>query len=77
MDNVTQKDQKTMVNSSGNAPGREVPIAKDIPSNKLEGILGADAYADFPQSTTMNFETYSTRQDALVAALGNKDSVKG
>lgn len=68
---------KTMVNSPGNAPGREVKVAMDIPSNGLEKMLGADAYADFPTSITKSYETYSNRMDALVEALGNKDSVKG
>lgn len=67
---------KTMVQGSKEV-GRTVEVAKDIPSNSLEGKLGADAYAEFPESTTMNFETYSKRQDALVEALGNKDSAKG
>jgi len=69
-------DVKTMVQASGQV-GREVKPTMDIASNKLEGMLGADAYADFPESTTMSFETYSKRQSALVDALGNKDSVKG
>ncbi len=70
---------KTMVQSKDNPAdkARTVEVAKDIPSNKLEGMLGADAYADFPESTTMSFETYSTRQSDIVDALGNKDSVKG
>ncbi len=74
---MTQSDQKTMVNSPNNAPGRTIEVATDIPSNKLEGMLGADAYADFPTSTTMSFETYKGRMPALEEALGNKDSVKG
>lgn len=72
-------DQKTMLNSKGNSEteARTVEVAKDIPSNKLEGMLGADTYADFPDSTTMAFETYSKRADGLSQALGNRDSAKG
>lgn len=75
MDNA----QKIMVNSPSNSEdkGRTVEIAKDIPSNDLESRLGADVYADFPTSKTQAFETYSNRMDALVGALGNKDSAKG
>ena len=69
-------DNKTMVQASSEV-GRKVEVTNDIPSSSLESMLGADAYADFPASTTMSFETYSTRMDSLVEALGNKDSVKG
>lgn len=69
-------DNNTMVQGSKTV-GREVPIATDIASNQLEGILGADVYADFPSSKTTSYETYSQRIPALVEALGNKDGVKG
>lgn len=77
MDTTTQK---TMVNSkpeAGEMKGKTVEVAKDIPSNSLEGMLGADAYAEFPDSTTMNFVTYENRRESLVEALGNRDSAKG
>jgi len=75
----TLPGNKTMVNSAGNSPekGRTVEVALDIHTNPLEAKLGADAYADFPSSQTMSYETYSDRMDALSTALGNKDSVKG
>ena len=74
---IVNSDQKIMATSAGTQPGRKVEVAKDIPSNSLEKMLGADSYADFPASTTISFETYSTRRDALVEKLGNKDSVQG
>lgn len=72
-------EHQTMVNSKSNSAekGRTVEVSNDIPSNKLEGLIGADAYGAFPASTTMAFETYSQRADALSKNLGNKDSVKG
>jgi hypothetical protein len=71
------QSDSTMVKSPGNQPGRKVEVSKDIPSNPLERMLGADAYSEFPQSITMSFETYPKRMDALSNALGNKDTVKG
>lgn len=70
---------KTMIQSPSNSDmkGRTVPVAKEVNSNPLEKMIGADVYADFPESTTMSFETYSTRAKALSDALGNNDSVKG
>lgn len=72
-------DQKTMLNSKGNGEttGRTVEVTKEIASNKLEGMLGADAYAEFPTSITMAYETYSNRVDGLSNTLGNRDQVKG
>lgn len=68
--------QKTMAQGSKEV-GREVPVATDIPTNKLEKMLGADTYAEFPASVTMSFETYPKRMATLEAVLGNKDEVKG
>jgi len=67
---------KTMAQASKEV-GRTVTPATDIHSNKLESMLGADSYSEFPASTTMSFETYPKRIETLSAALGNKDSVKG
>lgn len=67
---------KTMVQKSGDV-NPTIEVAMDISSNKLEKMLGADAYADFPTSTTMAYETYDKRSAALTEALGNRDSVKG
>lgn len=67
---------KTMVEGS-KAVNPTIEVATDIKSNKLEKMLGADAYAEFPASTTMSFDTYDKRSAALTDALGNKDSVKG
>ena len=74
---IVNSDQKTMATSAGTQPGRKVEVSTDIPTNSLEKMLGADSYANFPASTTISFETYSTRRDALVEKLGNKDTVKG
>lgn len=70
---------KTMIQSEGNSDmkARTVEISKEISVNKLEKMIGADVYADFPESTTMSFETYSQRAEGLSKALGNNDSVKG
>ena len=75
---VASMDQKTMVNSKGNSEtqARTVEVAKDIPTNSLEKMLGADAYSEFPASTTLAFETYSQRRDDISGALGNRDKVQ-
>jgi len=67
---------KTMVQKSTEV-NPTIQVATDIPSNKLEGMIGADAYASFPTSNTTSYETYSKRMSALTSALGNKDEVKG
>lgn len=74
--NMTLSGNKTMVQAEAK-PGRTVEVANDIHSNKLEALLGADSYANFPGNTVLSFETYSGRIGKVSDALGNKDSVKG
>lgn len=70
---------KTMVNSPSNSAekGRTVEVARDMSNGNLEGMLGADAYDEFPTSTTMAFDTFSNRAEAVAKALGNKDQDRG
>lgn len=67
-------DNKIMVNSAGNAPGRTVEVARDAKEMPVDQIA---AYYDFPSSKTQSFDTYSNRMSALASALGNKDEAKG
>jgi len=66
-------DNQTMVQGS-KAVGRTVEPARDTKEMPVDSI---DNYYDFPSSNNQSFDTYSKRQSALEAALGNKDSVKG
>lgn len=74
-ENRDKNDEKTMVTSPGNAPGREVEVSRDTLNNSMNSPIAA--YYEFPSSKTMSVDTYSKRMPALVDALGNKDSVKG
>lgn len=73
--NRDSNDEKTMVNSPGNMPGREIDVSRDTLNNTMNSPIMA--YYEFPSSKTMAMDTYSKRMPALVDALGNKDSVKG
>lgn len=73
-------DEKVMANSQpASAPSKEgsrvvEPDMTTINNTKNSPI---QAYYEFPSSNVEQKETYSSRQDAIVEKLGNKDSVKG
>ena len=71
MDN--EKDIKVMVEASGKV-GRTVMVENN-PGIHNKEVPGD--YHEYKGSQAKQEETYSNRQAALTAALGNKDEVKG
>lgn len=77
--NRDANDEKIMATSPGNTEGRTIEASMEtLNDTAVNANSDINTYYAFGDSSTKSIDNpYMTRRDTIVAALGNKDSVKG
>ncbi len=68
-------DEKIMVTSPDNKPGRQVAASLQTLNDNRNSPI--EAYYEFPSSKTDQYDTYPKRVETIAHFLGNKDEVRG